>query len=87
MCSICNCFPCHGGTACAKPIYTCGCCGEGICEGERYYQVGKSYFHKDCLAENYCNEELLALFGATPRVATREEIVIRIVGVANGKKD
>ena len=86
MCNIFNCFSssAHGVRSDAA-IFVCESCGEEICEGERYYQVGRSYFHKDCLAENYCNEELLALFGATPRVATREEIVIRIVGVANGK--
>lgn len=87
MCSICNSFLCpderpsYGGEA----IYVCGCCGSGICEGERYYRVGRSCFHKECLTDNYCNEELLKLFGATPRVATRKGIGVSIIGVANGK--
>ena len=81
MCSICNCSPLVQDAA----IYSCECCREGICEGERYYKVGTSYFHKECLTDNYCNEELLELFGATPRVATRAGISLHIVGVVNGR--
>ena len=83
MCSIYSGFPLAKDVD--TPVYRCGFCGEGICEGERYYKVGVTYFHKECLTDNYCNEELLKLFGATPRVATKEEISLRIVGVVNGR--
>lgn len=73
MCSICNYFICP--SQCPnhydKGIYTCECCGDGICDGESYYKIGDRYFHKDCLIENYCNDDLLLLFGASPRVASR----------------
>ncbi len=87
MCSIFSGF--HSSNGCGvlgdEAIYICQCCGEGICEGEKYYRVGNSCFHKECLTDNYCNEELLSLFGATPRVASREGISVSVVGVLNGK--
>lgn len=88
MCSICNCFSLQDGSISTPQgaIFVCGRCGEGICEGERYYNVGKSYFHKECLTDDCCNEELLSLFGVTPRVATRDVISLRIVGVENGEQ-
>lgn len=83
MCSIYSGF--HELEECSEPIYTCACCDEGICEGEEYYRVGNSCFHWECLKDNYCNVELLELFGATPRLATREAIRVSVVGVFNGK--
>ena len=83
MCSIRSCFS-HAKDI-DTPVYSCSFCDEGICEGERYYKVGVSYFHEECLRDNYCNAELLKLFGATPRVATKEEISLCVVGVTNGR--
>ena len=83
MCSVYSRFPLANDAD--LPVYRCGFCDEGICEGERYYKVGVTYFHEECLRDNYCNAELLKLFGATPRVATRDEISLRVVGVINGR--
>lgn len=75
MCSICGQFNCASWCPfnIGKRIFTCDSCGSGICDGEKYYKIGKKYFHKECLVENYCKEELLLIFGATPRVASEGE--------------
>ena len=71
MCSICNQQKC--AMECPnyeeKAIYLCATCGEGITQGERYYKIGRSYYHKDCLLDCYDKDELLALVGAVPRRA------------------
>ena len=89
MCSICNKLDCP--TTCPnhniKEIYRCGCCGDGICDGEGYYKIGKSYFHMECLLDNYSNDELLSLLGAGPRIATRVRLACVFVGVKNEKQD
>ncbi|MBQ8146795.1 MAG: hypothetical protein IJ039_08420 [Clostridia bacterium] len=76
MCSICNQFSCpelcpnHRG----RSFYTCSHCREGICNGESYYKINGSYFHKECLLDSYDKEELLSLLGAPVRLASELEI-------------
>ena len=78
MCSICNQFSCpelcpnHGG----KSIYVCSHCKEGIYNGESYYKLGSSYFHKECLLDGYDKEELLSLLGTPVRRASEIEISV-----------
>ena len=75
VCSICGQYTCaawcpnnyDGG------IFTCSSCGCGICDGEKYYKIEESYFHKKCLINNFCKEELIELFGAAPRVASKTD--------------
>lgn len=73
MCSICNQQRC--GEECpnhtSPSLHSCALCKDGIVIGERYYKIGKSYFHKECLLEGYDKDELLALMGAFPRKARR----------------
>ena len=54
-----------------KGVHICGSCQEAVAHGEKYYKIGASYFHKECLLESYDKEELLALLGAVPRRAHR----------------
>ena len=87
VCSICNHFRCpswcpgHLGDG----VFACESCGDGICDGEQYYKIGKSYFHKECIIDNFCKEDLLLLFGATPRVARKALASCVFVGVENEK--
>lgn len=87
MCSICNQFICPPDCPnhFEKGIYTCGCCGNGICDGDGYYKIGNSYFHKECLLNSYDKDELLLLCGATPRIATKGGLACVFVGVKYGK--
>lgn len=89
MCSICGRYNCAAWCPnnYSKGIYTCSSCGSGICVGEKYYKIGDSYFHKECLVDNFCKEELISLFGATPRVAARVNGTLGIVGVKDGKQN
>ncbi len=72
MCSICNQLKCRVGCPnhVGYAVYECAACNEGICKGDRYYKIGESYFHRDCLLECYDKDELLALMGAVPRRAS-----------------
>jgi len=87
VCSICNHLLCpswcpnHTGTG----VFVCGSCGDSICDGESYYKVGNTYFHKECLVDNFGKEDLLSLFGATPRVARKALASCVFVGVENEK--
>jgi len=87
VCSICNQFTCP--TLCPnhreKGIYTCAECGDGISNGECYYRIGSSFFHKECLLDSYDKEELLLLFGAKPRIAEKCTLALLVLGDMNGK--
>ena len=82
MCSICNQLSCP--TLCPnrreQGTHTCHVCGDGIVTREYYYQIGTSFFHKDCLLDYYDKDELLALFGAQPRMAEESSIALLILG-------
>ena len=79
MCSVCNQFICP--VDCpefALPrLYTCAVCQDGICDGERYYKIGSSYFHRKCLLDSYDNEELLRLLVGPAKMATKWSLVFR----------
>ena len=87
MCSICNQFSCPLGCPNYRELgaYACHLCGDGICNGESYYKIGASYFHKECLLDSYDKEELLSLLGALPRIATDLKIACVLIGEADGK--
>ena len=88
VCSICEQPLCPIGCPgySEKGIYQCGACEDGICDGESYYKIGKTYFHRECLLECYDKDELLTLFGAIPRVATNCKVVF-LGGIKNERKN
>lgn len=65
MCAVCMQMPCHPGCPNApepKPIYLCRKCGEGIFEGDKYFQDAKSKICEECMNE-MSSDEMLDLFG------------------------
>lgn len=65
MCSVCMRVPCHPRCPNAPepvPIYRCGKCGEGIFEGDKYYDSQKGYICEECL-DDMSSGELLELVG------------------------
>lgn len=74
MCSICGCFGQHDSWCPyndSKRIFTCACCDEGICDGEKYIKINGKYYHEECLAENYSMSEILEMFGAKVEIARK----------------
>ena len=55
-------------------------CEDRIGIREYFYQVGDSFFHKDCLLDYYDKDELLALFGAKPRTVAEGSIALLVLG-------
>lgn len=71
MCSVCRRIPCAAGCPNAEdpePMYTCKGCGEGIYEGDRYYDGIDGYYCKECL-EDMSVEELIELLGDEMKTA------------------
>ncbi|MBQ6091324.1 MAG: hypothetical protein IJL07_08690 [Lachnospiraceae bacterium] len=65
MCEICRQIPCHPRCPNApepEPKYECSECGEGIYEGDRYFDGPDGYICEDCM-ENKSVEDVLGLFG------------------------
>lgn len=66
MCSICMQVPCHPRCPNApepEPIMRCAECGEGIYEGDDYYDIGDGGgICKECM-EDKSTSELMDLFG------------------------
>ena len=65
MCSVCMRVPCHPRCPNAPEpvsIYRCGKCGEGIFEGDKYYDSQKVYICEECL-DDMSSGELLELVG------------------------
>ena len=87
MCSICNQFVCPA--ACPNSngarVYTCQECGDGIYIGESYYKIKDSYYHKECISDAYSKQDILGLFGITPRIAQGLNISLLLIGEKNGK--
>lgn len=89
MCHICNMARCpincpnHNEIG----IYTCKICQDGISISEQMYRINGAYYHKECLLDFYDKDELLALLGVRPRLASKESIrgILAILGVKNGK--
>ena len=71
MCSICGGI--QHATWCPErsdpSVFTCESCGEGICDGEQYYEINGKYYHNECLHDNYCISEILKMFGAKVEIA------------------
>lgn len=64
MCMVCMQIPCHSRCPNApepKPMYWCCECGEGIFEGDKYFQYENSEICKTCMEEK-STEEMLGLF-------------------------
>lgn len=71
MCSLCRQFPCHQRCPNAPepvPLMRCKECGEGIYEGDEYYDTGSGGICKECIEDMTANE-LFDLFGESYSVA------------------
>lgn len=71
MCAICLQTPCHPRCPNApepEPMYWCCECGEGIFEGDKYFQYGNSEICEACMDEK-TTEEMLELFEERLRTA------------------
>lgn len=72
MCSLCRQYPCHPRCPNALepvPIMKCKKCGEGIFEGDEYYDTGNSGICKYCIEDMTVNE-LFEMFGESFSVAS-----------------
>lgn len=73
MCMVCRKTPCHPrcpNTPEPKPIMRCADCGEGIYDGDEYYDVGDGCgICKECI-EDKTTLELMDLFGEKFSVAS-----------------
>lgn len=52
-----------------EPVHKCECCGEGICDGEYFFEINGKHYHKECILDNYCNAELLKMLGVKVEIA------------------
>ncbi len=71
MCSVCLSVPCHPRCPNAPepvPMYKCKKCGEGIFEGDKYFDNGNSEICSYCM-EDMSMEEILALFDEKMKTA------------------
>lgn len=71
MCRLCMQTPCHPrcpNAAEAEPLYRCCVCGEGIYEGDKYYQDGDQEICSECM-DGMATDELLELFGESLKTA------------------
>lgn len=71
MCSECLMSPCHPRCPNAPeptPIFRCRVCGEGIYEGDKYFDDGNSEICSECM-DDMSVEEMLELFGETMKTA------------------
>lgn len=71
MCSECLMSPCHPRCPNAlepTPIFRCRVCGEGIYEGDKYFDDGNSEICSECM-DDMSVEEMLELFGETMKTA------------------
>lgn len=71
MCEICRQIPCDSRCPAAPeivPIHQCGICGEGIYEGDKYFQDGSSDICEECM-DDISAEEMLKLFGESLKTA------------------
>jgi hypothetical protein len=74
MCDVCHYTPCLNGCPNQpepEAVYTCSSCKEGIFDGEEYAEIDGSYYHLECLNDNYTIRELLNLLDI--QVETAEE--------------
>lgn len=75
MCSLCRQIPCH--PRCPNvpepvPIMRCSECGEGIFEGDKYYNTGNGGVCKYCI-EDMTAKEFMELIGEIFSTAEKEE--------------
>lgn len=71
MCSYCLSNPCKPGCPNAEdpePVYECSICGEGIYEGEDFFDGPDGYICKDCL-KDMTSFEVIELFGESLKTA------------------
>lgn len=71
MCSYCLTSPCHPRCPNAPepvPKYVCSECGEGIFEGDKFFENGKKTICEYCL-EDMTVEEILELFDEELNIA------------------
>lgn len=65
MCSVCMSIPCHHRCPNArehKPVHKCCQCGEGIFEGDKYYENFKGYICMACI-EDMSVSEIFSMLG------------------------
>lgn len=71
MCSVCLRVPCHPrcpNTPELVSVHRCGKCGEGIFEGDRYFNSQEGYICEECL-DDMSSSELLELVGESLAMA------------------
>lgn len=65
MCDMCRMIPCHPRCPNASepvPVHRCDKCGEGIFEGDKYFDSQEGYVCKECL-NDMSSDEVLELLG------------------------
>lgn len=65
MCSVCMSVPCHLRCPNAPepvPVHRCEKCGEGIFEGDKYFNGQEGYICEECL-DDMTSGELLEMLG------------------------
>ena len=64
MCNICGQFNC--ASWCPNNydagVFTCESCGEGIGNVDKCFEINGKHYHKRCLINNFCKEELIEIF-------------------------
>ena len=71
MCSLCRMYPCDRRCPNAldlRPVAWCKTCGEGIFEGDKYFEDLNGEICKECM-DDMSAEEILELLGEKFKVA------------------
>lgn len=74
MCSMCRSYPCINRCPNAielKPVYECYKCGNGILDGERYYDSPDGRICEECI-DDMTAIEFMELIGETFSMAEKE---------------
>lgn len=75
MCVMCGSNPCVNRCANAPepvPVYKCCKCGDGIMDGEKYYDSPEGHICEDCI-DDMTAKEFMELIGETFSTAEKEE--------------
>lgn len=75
MCAMCGSYPCVSRCPNAPepvPVYKCCKCGDGIHDGEKYYDGPEGHVCECCL-EDMTAREFMKLIGETLSTAEKEE--------------
>lgn len=71
MCNICLRNPCDArcpNSEDPEPLYSCGICGEGIFDGDHFYDSPEGYICEQCITDMTVTE-FMELIGETFKIA------------------